>query len=227
MLFNFSFQLIFKNSIISQTILLQIGVIISRYLSVFWLKNPAAFNDDFWCRFINIWILAASIISQLVLNNLPGPLPLMFHICCGTNPNIDLKKNPPLLNFPLVLLLILYVTSFLVFGGKIFWYKYRSTEDGNGMPRNVILKSLEKQSLSDLTLSTCGIFGIGSAAILYFKIRDLDPDQWNIYPNYIFIYLAQLVIGTLSSIVVISLSYARNEVMRKVMLREAKQFLKL
>ena len=117
--------------------------------------------------------------------------------------------------------------SFIVFGGKIFWYKYRPTESGNSVPKNVILKSLEKQSLSDLTLSTCGIIGTGTAAIVYFKIRDLDPDQWNIYPNYIFIYLAQLVIGTLSSIVVISLCFIRHEVMRKVMLREAKEFLKL
>ena len=86
---NFRFQQIFKSTIIAQLILLQIGVIISLFLFTFRLKNPAAFNDDFWCQSINAWILAASFIPQVVFHNLPGSSPKMFHICSGTNPNSD------------------------------------------------------------------------------------------------------------------------------------------
>jgi hypothetical protein len=32
------------------------GTIVMRYVYIFWLKNPAAFNDEFWSRFIFIWI---------------------------------------------------------------------------------------------------------------------------------------------------------------------------
>ena len=200
---------------------------ISRYLSIFWMKNPAAFNDDFWCCFINLWILAACFIPQVVLSSLPGPLPLMFYICSGTNPNLNVLHNPPVLNFPLLVLIMLYVLSFFVFGGRIFVYKYKIVEDGNSVPRNLILKSLEKHSLSDLTLSSCAVIGIGTASVLYFKIRDLAPEQWNVYPNYIFFYLIHLIIGPLTCIFVIALSYLRNEVMRKVILREAIQLLQI
>ena len=221
----FRSQLILKNSIIAQIILLQIGAIVSRYISIFWLKNPAAFNDDFWCQFINIWILAASIIPQVVLNVLPGASPLLFHVCCGTNPNIDMNKNQGIINYPLLVLLIFYVMVFLVFGGKISFYKYKIADNQPSVSRNIFMKTLEKQSLGDLTLSTWGIIGTNTAAFLYFKIRELNPEQLNIYPNYIFIYWIQLVNGPLTCIIILSICYQRNDAMRKVMMREVKNFL--
>ena len=32
-------------------------IILTRYAYVFWLKNPAGFNDDFWVVFFNMWVV--------------------------------------------------------------------------------------------------------------------------------------------------------------------------
>jgi hypothetical protein len=37
-----------------------------RYVYIFWLKNLASFNDDFWYLLINVWVVAFSFISQVV-----------------------------------------------------------------------------------------------------------------------------------------------------------------
>jgi hypothetical protein len=37
-----------------------------RYLFIFWLKNPAAFNDEFWGKFLNWSVVILSWISQVM-----------------------------------------------------------------------------------------------------------------------------------------------------------------
>ena len=202
------------------------GLIFSRYMFIFCLKNPAAFNDDFWCRFINIWIFGVSVIPQVVNNYLSGSLPIMFHICSGTNPKFDLK-NSPMPNFPLLLVGLLCVTSYLFFGGKILMYKNKKSAEQTCVARNIFLKSLEKQSLSDFTTSTFEIICGFMAALLYFKIRDLAPEQLNFYPNYLLVYFIHLVNGPLTCIIIITLCYYRNEAMRKVVTREIKHLCRI
>jgi hypothetical protein len=222
----FRFQLIVKNAIVAQIILLQTGMIMSRYLFIFWLKNPAAFNGDFWCQFINIWILIVSVLPQAIMYFLSGSSPLMFCICSGTKPTFDLK-NPPPINFPILLLGLFCVMSYLVLGGRILLFKNKLSAEKTCTSKNSFLKSLETQSLSDFTSSTLEIIGAGSAALLYFKIKDVTPEQLNFYPNYMFIYLIHLVNGPLTCIVVIALCYSRNKAMRKVIIREAKELLRI
>jgi hypothetical protein len=36
-------------------------IILSRYVYIFHLKNPAAFDDDFWALFLNLWVTFASL----------------------------------------------------------------------------------------------------------------------------------------------------------------------
>jgi hypothetical protein len=47
-------HLVIKGGLLNKTLFLLNGLVISRYACIFWLKNPAAFHDDFWVRFINI-----------------------------------------------------------------------------------------------------------------------------------------------------------------------------
>jgi hypothetical protein len=41
-------------------------IMVTRYTFIFWLKNPAAFQDEFWSLFINLWVVGFSWIAQLV-----------------------------------------------------------------------------------------------------------------------------------------------------------------
>ena len=48
---------------ITQIYLYSNTIAITRYLFIFWLKNPAVFPSEFWYVFLNIWIKAISIIK--------------------------------------------------------------------------------------------------------------------------------------------------------------------
>jgi len=65
-------ELVLKNSIVTQMMFFLDGIIIARYLFIFWLKNPAAFNDEFWDQFVTIWIVSFANISQFIFVFMPG-----------------------------------------------------------------------------------------------------------------------------------------------------------
>ena len=60
------FYIVCKNAIVVQAILFLDAIVIFKYISIFWLKNPLSLKDDFWCLFINIWVV---LIRFVVTNN--------------------------------------------------------------------------------------------------------------------------------------------------------------
>ncbi len=42
------------------------AITLSRYIFIFWLKNPTAVEDSFWSLFINIWIVTGCTIFAAV-----------------------------------------------------------------------------------------------------------------------------------------------------------------
>ena len=49
-------------------------IALTRYIYIFWLKNPAAFKDDFWCRVAVPWIKAFSFLITGVWYFLAGKI---------------------------------------------------------------------------------------------------------------------------------------------------------
>ena len=50
------------------------SILLTKYVLVFKLKNPGAVNDDFWCRFINVWVCSASLLYDGTRYVLPGKM---------------------------------------------------------------------------------------------------------------------------------------------------------
>ena len=65
-------QLVFKNTLATQLMLIFDTISILKYIFIFWLKNPYNFCDDFWTVFLNLWMFAFSLMSQIIFANLPG-----------------------------------------------------------------------------------------------------------------------------------------------------------
>jgi hypothetical protein len=59
------------------------------------------------------------------------------------------------------------------------------------------------------------------------KLFTLSPQELNDFPNYLFVYWMHLVNAPLTCIVLLLLCYARNDFMRKTMIRELKDFLRI
>ncbi len=51
------FYVVCRNATAVQMVCFLDAIIIFRYISIFWLKNPLNFKDDFWCLFINTWVV--------------------------------------------------------------------------------------------------------------------------------------------------------------------------
>ncbi len=63
---------VMKNALSLQLVLFMDALLFTRYVFIFWHKNPAIFQDAFWSLFINIWVVSFSFISQLIFTFTPG-----------------------------------------------------------------------------------------------------------------------------------------------------------
>ena len=72
----------FLKKIVKDAILVFYNAItVSRYLLIFWIRNPTAVDDDFWSSVLNIWVVSACALSSFVFFFLPGA-DLLFTLIC-------------------------------------------------------------------------------------------------------------------------------------------------
>jgi hypothetical protein len=224
------FQFVMKNTTSLQILIFFDGIIVARYFYVFRLKNPAAFQDEFWHRFLNIWTASFSFISQSAFVYLPGRQPLNYYICTGKISSEDLE-TPLKINRILGLTGVTSVLVHIVIAAKIYRFKHKVgiTEEDLVVEscgrRSNFVKSLEKQSLTDMTTTLFNFIGVAATVTLLSKMYSINPVEVNLYPNYLYVYLLHLVSPLVSMLTLSILYYARNASMRRTMFREAKGFL--
>ena len=56
-------------------------------------KNPAAFEDDFWCKVINVCVVLLSFLFAFTRSFLPGIKGIGFYACTGQDPTNDFKLS--------------------------------------------------------------------------------------------------------------------------------------
>ena len=81
-------QLVFRRAILKQFVLLLDAIMLTRFAFIFWLKNPAAFPDNFWIFFINVWVVGFSMLDQFSFGMVQGHDALEFFFCTGTDPTL-------------------------------------------------------------------------------------------------------------------------------------------
>jgi hypothetical protein len=125
----------------------------ARYVIIFWLKNPAVINDDFWGLFLTMWVTLASVFIDFSRYFLPGKHAFAYYVCTG----VDLAVDAGLPNKP---------TSFLEIATIVF---------------NVILIARivahNKSSFSTLFYTYINIFVARNFRILHPIIKDAESGQ--------------------------------------------------
>lgn len=216
-------HLIIKNWFVTKILLIQTGMIVSRYACIFWLKNPSAFNDEFWCCFITIWVNLSSFIPHFVLAYLPGRQHIGYHICTGENPAEDYQLQPKF-NYIHHIIGFIGLAVHIPMSIKIYFYKHKRRNAVTAQS-TVVQKSTDHNSLSSFGTITLGMICTAILGYLFSLYSKLSPEDFNVYPNYLLVYWIQLINGPFTIILIIVLCYWRNEQMRKVMIRETKEFL--
>jgi len=214
---------VIRKTIIINLVLLVTAMTLTRYIFIFWLKNPAAFNDEFWFVFVNLWTAGFSFISQFLRGSVPGSQLLEYNICSGEDPSTILSSPPFMRGIFELLSLIIHVYAYLritihkrkeaaTIGPSIFAKFFK----------NMILQDLEKHSLTSLALNfACSLLlALGTVLIVLIKIRSCFDLQDKL--NSILIVYSYLIHPNVSAVCLIAMYLLRNKLILQFILRELK-----
>ena len=120
---NFCLAFLFGRRLLFRVIyLLFNGASIVRYIYVFWLKNPAGFQDNFFFVFIQSLVLAGSILYQAAALPFEYHKNTVYHVCMGQLPQS--RNTTTLKNYHYSMLISLMMHAFIY--TKLLLFKRKS-----------------------------------------------------------------------------------------------------
>jgi len=140
-----------------------------------------------------MWNIGACTLSQTVYSILPGKNPMNFYMCTGRFPP-EFHNRPVKMNLPVTFLALLSLIVHLVVGTRNFYFK--SKQSFNSSPSLVTYTSNMVGTLSILIVSF----------LIPLWINKMDPEELDVYPNYILLYVQHHYM-TQFNIIVIAISY--------------------
>ena len=198
-----------------------------RYLFVFHLKNPTGAQEDFWKYFIVLWTFALSFGTNAVFFFLTVDNQGLYHLCVGKFPT-SFKNSIP--NIPLVVIMVFTITlhSFVAIRYRIYEYKGKIrnpqilTEH-----QNIICLNFNKMSIVNFATNCAGVFYLSLVSYVPLKVNGTDPIHFNIYPEYLWIYVLNFYLTPINQIFVILVLTTKNAPLRKFIRREISESLKI
>jgi len=190
---------------------------ITRYLFIFWLKNPAVFQDDFWYLFLNIWIKVASLLFNFVRFYTAEHQIINYYICTGINPTEDFKKPLKLYNVVELGTIIVNVLIFL----RVHIYKHFQMKQiipQSVLGKHSLFSDFNKQSLASVSTNIVNLVNLAVPIMLVGKLSGIKPDDLHIYQN--IIVITYLVSPGLFGLVFVLIYYAKHERLRKAVWNE-------
>jgi hypothetical protein len=215
-------QLHLRNAIPLQLLLFMNGIAVTRYIFIFRLKNPAAFNDDFWSFFLNMWIVGFSLITE-TCSRIIGPHTVYFYFCTG---KMSAAESPNTsVSLPLLVLTLITLTAHLVILIKIHIYKQQTNYyNGTQLSTNWFSSNNTEDSLSDLTttIGTAAVFSL--SALFYGQANRIPLKNYSCFPYYLIEYFIRLIWPLVLGFSMILLHYYRNKKLRSSIKSELSNF---
>ena len=179
-----------KSAFAMQQLLLADAMFFIRYVFIFWLKNPSAFDDKFWIYFTNMAVLGFSVITQLSFVLLPGRQPMISYFCSGKNPNEDQYQKRKI-NIIMVFFQVGTFILLLFINIKIRWFNRNCKHQ----PKDINIKKTawKNKAYGNLMFNAGVLFVVGEATFVISKINFSNPAELNIYPNSMYVNVFQLI----------------------------------
>ena len=195
------------------------AVAITRHVYIFWLKNPAAFKDEFWHRFAAIWITACSGILTVVGFAGTDCKSLAFRVCNGSG----IVTNEQ--DLPSVLLGVAITTSIalhVVVKVRVWIYESKAKvfpETGLVSYKSTFIKEMKKTELSSFVANLVCFFIMASAVASSVRMKTITTENLNLYPNYLLVLFVHLVAPTLF-VIAFTASLYRKQALRRFVSEE-------
>ena len=198
------------------------AIIFTRYFFIIWLKNPSAFQDEFWAEFLSAWIYGTSLISLSTWHFLAKFETMGFYICIGKNP---IKARP---NFPKAygiletLSVFLHVAILL----RIFVYNMKLELANKSALDNIniwIHSWTKKSSPFTCLLNLCITFVMITTIMSLKKVETLPTEMLIQYPDYLLFYYINILAPILFLSAIIA-SFFQRPSLRNAVTNEIKCF---
>ena len=212
---------ILRKTIVINVALLLNAITFTRYIFIFWLKNPAAFNDDFWCVLINIWTFSFSFVFQFLRALVPGNQLLEYNICAGNDPTAILLLPSFARGYIEIFGIILHAFVYI----RITVYKKKQAntfgpEVRSKFLKNLILSDVDERSISSFATNVCCIIVIASGFILA-EVGNLKSCfDLNTFPKYLSVYYSYLFIPGFLNMLIFLVYHLKNNDLKRTTFRQ-------
>ena len=215
-------QHLISRVIVKQAILILDTMVITRYASIFWLKNPAAFQSDFWIIFVNLWVTCFAFFFHFTVEMLVTNETLEYHFCIGKDPS----KAFMLPKYFLGHLEIVSITMIVIIQLKIYLFKNKKTilpETYSTHSRKLQITCIEKSTIGNVVSDFLLVLVISPNVVCSMIINQTPWQELARYPNYIYFYVKFLLGPWLASILVPFLYISKHEKLRRNLSRWIKR----
>jgi len=216
---------VIRGTFTNQVLLYIDAIAIVRYILIFWLKNPSAFKDEFWCNFISSWIRVFCFSYTTVRYSLPNRQLLNYYVCSGVDPTEDFKKNPAILKGAIEIISLL-INVFVYLRIKIYKSKNIEHEQGTQKRRSDFLRKLFLVDMKNESLASffTNIMTICMMGLLVFNVTYLSGLKSQEIPNHqSFIFVQNLIVPCVMTFLFVLIHYIQYEPLRRVVFNEIRE----
>jgi hypothetical protein len=216
------FKTIARATFQDEILLFMNAMAISKYLFIFHLKNPFAFQDEFWCFFINTWVRAASWLINIVKCLSAERQSINYYICTGEDPTKDFKKPAKTTGIIGILSVLIHIFVFI----KIQIYKMSNPNFGanNGSFINdKYLADLKTQAVEFISVNVINTLVLGLFLISVSYLSRLEPEKLCQHATFLYVHYLIALSGTLTVFYI--MHYVHYKQLRNFVFCEIKEFL--
>ena len=215
-------NLVLKNVLIIHYSSMAGSISIAKYFYIFVYKNPTGRFDEFWCLFVNSFVLGLSFLSQFVFQFLPGKNPYYYYVCSGHNPEEGLKAKVNLLlqiNLAACFLIYVYVAIKI----KHFDYQFKSVKIAPQVTSALKVGQSFKSTLSDFKTMAATLVTLLPVIVVAIILNATSGSKLLTFPYYFFVQFHLHGCPFLLLFFLTLSHYISNKKLREVIFRELKQ----
>ena len=203
---------ILRSAIFTQILFILDAIAIAKYIYVFCLKNPAGFQDSFWCVFTGIWITVAGSVSQTAWHMLALRQPINYYICSGLDPTKDFKVKFEIYGVVEIVSIILHIVVHV----RVHLYKEKKTT-----PMSIYNEPFQKmikfdgETLPVFITNVINILVLGVSTIIMVKISTVPPEYFNVFPIDVYVMCSIFFLPALAGILCIVMYFCNHKPLRR------------
>ena len=200
-------------------------IVFSKYIFIFWMRNPGSVQDDFWTVFISMWTFVFSFIFSLVRVIQAKKEMIFYYFCMNSDPEKDnhlQARADDQIELMFCFLLHLVITL------RVQIFKFKKAHSTAVAPQPIqistitqmYIQNVEKLTLADFVTSSVLAIWIGSLSVLQNKLEKLSLAEVST-PYYSFYLFGCLYyVNSFSALIISGVYICRHSRLREKLKKE-------